>query len=208
MVIGELFFPADIPEWLRQFQTFGIFAAGYLARPWGIIMAHFGDLIGRKRMFTLSIILMALPTLLIGLLPTYAVLGIAAPSCCCCCGSCKAAIGGKSPVPGSSWPNTCPPAGSVSPAAPHRGLTAGILLGSLVATAINRGMSPGDVSDWGWRLAFVLGGVFGIVAMYLRRWLHETPVFAEMQANKSLAEELPSRRCCVSTRAASSSPCC
>ena len=45
------------------------------------------------------------------------------------------------------------------------GLTAGILLGSLVATAINRGMSPGDVSDWGWRLAFVLGGVFGIVAM-------------------------------------------
>ena len=47
-----------------------------------------------------------------------------------------------------------------------------------MATAINRGMSPGDVSDWGWRLAFVLGGVFGIVAMYLRRWLHETPVFA------------------------------
>ena len=80
VVIGELFFPADIPEWLRQFQTFGIFAAGYLARPLGgIIMAHFGDLIGRKRMFTLSIILMALPTLLIGLLPTYATLGIAAP---------------------------------------------------------------------------------------------------------------------------------
>ena len=79
VVIGELFFPADIPEWLRQFQTFGIFAAGYLARPLGgIIMAHFGDLIGRKRMFTLSIILMALPTLLIGLLPTYASLGIAA----------------------------------------------------------------------------------------------------------------------------------
>ncbi|MGL4792109.1 MAG: MFS transporter, partial [Aeromonas jandaei] len=67
VVIGELFFPADIPEWLRQFQTFGIFAAGYLARPLGgIIMAHFGDLIGRKRMFTLSIIMMALPTLLIG----------------------------------------------------------------------------------------------------------------------------------------------
>ena len=71
------------------------------------------------------------------------------------------------------------------------GLTAGILLGSLVATAINRGMSPSEVSDWGWRLAFVLGGAFGIVAMYLRRWLHETPVFAEMQANKALAEELP-----------------
>ena len=50
-VVGALFFPADIPEWLRQVQTFGIFAAGYLARPLGgIVMAHFGDLVGRKKM--------------------------------------------------------------------------------------------------------------------------------------------------------------
>lgn len=194
VVIGELFFPADIPEWLRQFQTFGIFAAGYLARPLGgIIMAHFGDLIGRKRMFTLSIIMMALPTLLIGLLPTYVALGIAAPLLLLLLRILQgAAIGGE--VPGA-WV-------FVAEHVPTRriglacgtltaGLTAGILLGSLVATAINRSMSPSDVSEWGWRLAFILGGVFGIVAMYLRRWLHETPVFAEMQANKSLAEELP-----------------
>ena len=51
-VIGELFFPSDIPEWLRQLQTFAIFAAGYLARPLGgIVMAHFGDKLGRKKMF-------------------------------------------------------------------------------------------------------------------------------------------------------------
>jgi hypothetical protein len=49
-VVGKLFFPADMPEWLRLMQTFGIFAAGYLARPLGgIVMAHFGDLLGRKR---------------------------------------------------------------------------------------------------------------------------------------------------------------
>lgn len=61
-------------------QTFGIFAAGYLARPLGgIVMAHFGDLVGRKKMFTLSILLMAVPTLAIGLLPTYASMGILAP---------------------------------------------------------------------------------------------------------------------------------
>lgn len=194
VVIGELFFPADIPEWLRQFQTFGIFAAGYLARPLGgIIMAHFGDLIGRKRMFTLSIIMMALPTLLIGLLPTYAVLGIAAPLLLLLLRILQgAAIGGE--VPGA-WVFVAEhvPARRVGVACGTltAGLTAGILLGSLVATAINRGMSPSDVTDWGWRLAFILGGVFGIVAMYLRRWLHETPVFAEMQANKALAEELP-----------------
>ena len=78
--IGELFFPPEISDWLRQFQTFGIFAAGYLARPLGgVVMAHVGDLRGRKQMFTLSIFLMALPTLGIGLLPTYSKLGFWAP---------------------------------------------------------------------------------------------------------------------------------
>lgn len=79
-VIGQLFFPVSIPDWLRQLQTFGIFAAGYLARPLdGIVMAHFGDLLGRKRMFTLSVLLMSVPTLLMGFLPTYASIGLAAP---------------------------------------------------------------------------------------------------------------------------------
>ena len=79
-VLGGLFFPADMPDWLRMLQTFGIFAAGYLARPLGgIVIAHFGDTLGRKRMFTLSIFLMAAPTLVIGLLPTYASIGMAAP---------------------------------------------------------------------------------------------------------------------------------
>lgn len=80
VVIGQLFFPPEMPDWLRQAQTFGIFAAGYLARPLGgVVMAHFGDLLGRKRMFMLSILLMTLPTLAIGLLPTYAAIGIWAP---------------------------------------------------------------------------------------------------------------------------------
>ena len=66
--MGALFFPADMPEWMRLVQTFGIFAAGYLARPLGgIVLAHFGDLRGRKRMFMLSIFMMAVPTLLMGL---------------------------------------------------------------------------------------------------------------------------------------------
>jgi MFS family permease len=194
VVIGNLFFPADIPDWLRQFQTFGIFAAGYLARPLGgIIMAHFGDMIGRKRMFTLSIFLMAVPTLLIGLLPTYVTVGIAAPLLLLGLRILQgAAIGGE--VPGA-WVFVAEhvPASRVGLACGilTSGLTAGILLGSLVATAINSHFTPAEVSLWGWRLAFVLGGVFGIIAMYLRRWLHETPVFAELQARKALAAEMP-----------------
>ena len=73
------------------------------------------------------------------------------------------------------------------------GLTAGILLGSLVATAINTLYSPEQVSDYAWRIPFLLGGVFGLLSVYLRRWLHETPIFAEMQQRKTLAAELPLR---------------
>ncbi|WP_341676926.1 MFS transporter [Niveibacterium sp. SC-1] len=193
-VIGELFFPPSIPEWLRQLQTFGIFAAGYLARPLGgIIMAHFGDLFGRKRMFTLSILLMSVPTLLMGCLPTYAHIGLLAPVLLLVLRILQgAAVGGE--VPGA-WV-------FVSEHVPPRhigyacgtltgGLTAGILLGSLVATVINTAFTPDVLHDWAWRLPFLLGGIFGLCAMYLRRWLEETPVFAEMKARKALAAELP-----------------
>ena len=65
------------------------------------------------------------------------------------------------------------------------------MLGSLTATLINSVYSPQEVLDWAWRLPFLIGGVFGLCAVYLRRMLHETPVFAELQQRKSLADELP-----------------
>jgi MFS family permease len=74
------------------------------------------------------------------------------------------------------------------------GLTVGIVIGSLVAAAINNRMSPAAVLDWGWRLPFLAGGVFGFVAVWLRRWLSETPVFEAMHARKELASGLPLRR--------------
>src|SRR5690606_39463619 len=70
----------NMPECLRLWQAFGIFAAGFFIRPvGGIIMAQLGDLVGRKRIFTLTLALMAVPTLIIGLLPGYAQIGIWAP---------------------------------------------------------------------------------------------------------------------------------
>ena len=193
-VVGKLFFPVDMPEWLRLMQTFGIFAAGYLARPLGgIVMAHFGDLLGRKKMFTLSIFLMAVPTLIMGLLPTYAQIGIWAPLLLLLMRVIQgAAIGGE--VPGAwVFVSEHVPARNVGYACGTltSGLTAGILLGSLVATWINSVYSPVEVSDYAWRIPFLLGGVFGLMSVYLRRWLHETPVFAELQLRKQLAEEVP-----------------
>ncbi|WNG14932.1 MFS transporter [Cystobacter fuscus] len=193
-VIGELFFPADTPEWLRQLQAFGLFAAGYLVRPLGgIVMAHFGDRGGRKRMFALSVFMMAVPTLLIGSLPTYATAGYAAPLLLLLMRMLQgAAVGGE--VPGA-WV-------FVSEHVPERrvglacgiltaGLTFGILLGSLMATAINVFYTPEQVKDFAWRIPFLVGGVFGFFAVYLRRWLAETPVFEQMRQRKALVQGLP-----------------
>jgi MFS family permease len=193
-VIAKLFFPADMPEWLRQLQTYGIFAAGYLARPLGgIVMAHFGDRVGRKRMFALSVFLMALPTLGIGLLPTYATVGLWAPLALLLLRMLQgAAVGGE--IPGA-WVFVAEHAPinrtGLACATLTAGLTTGILLGSLVAAALTRHYAPEQVLAFGWRLPFLLGGVFGLVAVYLRRWLDETPVFEELRRRKALAQELP-----------------
>lgn len=193
-VIGNVFFPPGIPDWLRQLQTFGIFAIGYFVRPvGGIVMAHFGDTLGRKKMFTLSVLLMSVPTLVIGFLPTYTQIGFLAPVLLLVMRVLQgAAVGGEVPgawvfvsehVPRTRVGLAC---GTLT-----GGLTAGILLGSLVATAISTTFSHGEIVAYAWRLPFLAGGAFGIAAMILRRWLEETPVFRELQAQKAIAAGLP-----------------
>src|SRR5580704_4136651 len=73
------------------------------------------------------------------------------------------------------------------------GLSCGILLGSLVATGVNMAFSQTQIAGGLWRLPFVIGGVFGFVAMLLRRWLEETPVFEEMRRRAAMSRELPLR---------------
>jgi len=194
--LSELFFPQGTAPWLAQIKVYGIFAAGYLARPLGgIVMAHFGDRSGRKRMFALSVFLMALPTLAIGLLPTYAQIGMLAPLLLLLLRIVQGiAVGGE--VPGA-WvfvAEHVPPqrtgfaCGSLT-----AGLTVGILIGSLLTAWLNVRLDAAQLLDWGWRLPFLLGGVFGLVAVWLRRWLSETPVFTEMRERKQLSRELPLR---------------
>jgi MFS family permease len=182
-----------VPDWLRQTQTYGIFMAGYLARPLGgIIMAHFGDRQGRKRMFALSVLLMAAPTLAIGLLPTYVSVGAAAPLALLLLRMVQgAAIGGE--VPGA-WvfvAEHLPDRVGLACGTLTAGLTLGILLGSLVAGGLHRSLSPADLLDWGWRLAFLLGGVFGLVAVWLRTWLRETPLFEALASERQLSKKAP-----------------
>ncbi|AND68354.1 hypothetical protein ATSB10_09000 [Dyella thiooxydans] len=195
--LSELFFPKGTSPWLAQLQVYGIFAAGYLARPLGgIVMAHYGDLLGRKRMFTLSVFLMALPTLLIGLLPVYAQIGALAPVMLLVLRVLQGvAVGGE--VPGA-WvfvaEHVPPSRVGFACASLTSGLTVGILIGSLLTAAIHQRIGHDALLAWGWRLPFLLGGVFGFVAVWLRRWLRETPVFEAMQAQRALADELPLKR--------------
>jgi MFS family permease len=194
VVISKVFFPPGTADWLALVQTWGLFAVAYFARPLGgIIMAHFGDRSGRKRMFTLSVLLMAIPTLLIGYLPTYAEAGHWAPLALLVLRILQgAAVGGE--VPGA-WT-------FVSEHVPDRrvgfacgvltaGLTIGILLGSLIATAVNKIYTPAEVLDFAWRYPFRIGGAFGLLAVFLRFLLAETPVFEELRRRNELIRGLP-----------------
>lgn len=196
IIIAKLFFPPEMSEWLRTLETFGIFAVGYLARPvGGVLMAHFGDLIGRKRMFALSIFLMALPCLAIGLLPSYSSIGVFAPLLLLFFRILQgAAIGGEVPcgwvfVSEHAPPNRIGLATSIL----SSGIMVGAGLGSAVAYGLHYYYSPTEILDFAWRIAFILGGVFGLIAVFLRRWLTETPVFEEIRARGELAKELPLR---------------
>ena len=188
-VISVLFFPPSLDSFWASLNTYGAFAAGYFARPiGGIIMAHFGDKSGRKKMFMLSILLMVIPTFTLGLMPTFETIGYTAPIILVLIRILQGiAIGGELP---GAWVFVCehtPPQ--------HTGfgigiLTAavvlGILLGSLVTLGIYVRFSQEEIIAYAWRIPFVLGGIFGVISVFLRRYLEETPIFKEMYESDSL----------------------
>jgi MFS family permease len=196
VVIGRLFFPLDLPDWVRLVHTFGIFAAGNVARPLGgIVMAHFGDIRGRKRMFTLSVLLMAIPTFLTGLLPTYHSIGTAAPLFLLLMRVTQGmAIGGE--VPGG-WVFVAEHAAArrvgFAVGLLTSGLAGGIPLGSLTAASITLVFSAAQIAAGAWRLPFLAGGLFGLFSMIVRRWLAETPVFEQMRMRAAISREGPLR---------------
>ncbi|MEZ1324614.1 MFS transporter [Pseudomonas fluorescens] len=196
LTLSQLFFPPEMPEWLRLLQSFGIFVTGYLARPLGgILMAHFADKLGRKKVFSLSILMMALPCLLIGIMPTYAQIGYFAPLLLLALRILQgAAVGGEVP---SAWVFVAEhaPAGHRGYALGflQAGLTFGYLIGALTATFLAQVFTPAEILDYAWRYPFLLGGVFGVIGVYLRRWLSETPVFMAMEAQREARVELPLR---------------
>ncbi len=179
--IGSLFFP-KFSMVASLMATFGIFAAGFIMRPLGgAIFGHIGDKMGRKKALLWSIYLMAIPTTLIGLLPTYEQIGWLAPLFLTLIRLAQGlSMGGAFT---GSMIFVVETAGQKS-----RGLYGswvvfslliGILAGSAIATSTCYFLSEEQLMDWGWRIPFLLSVVGGLIGSMMRHVMHEPEQFAQ-----------------------------
>jgi MFS family permease len=146
-----------------------------------------------------TLILMGIATTLVGLLPTYAAIGIAAPILLCCCASCRGSLPAASGAGRCSWPSSTPRARGVFGASPQMGVPLGLLLasGMLALMAL---IAPGEAFlQWGWRVPFLLSFVLIVIGYYVRRRVEESPVFAELAERKE-ETRMPIVSCSASTR--------
>jgi len=182
-VISRKFFPHTNPL-SALMEALAVFGLGFIVRPLGaLFFGKLADRKGRKAALTLTIVLMAVGTLLIGLVPSFAVIGVIAP---------LALVGARllqGFSAGGEWGGATTFLVEWSPSA-QRGLygsfnqvtvVVGMLLGSAGAALINTMLSPAASDLWGWRLAFILGGLLGPVGFYIRKHVGETPVFLRAQ---------------------------
>ncbi|WP_375779405.1 MFS transporter [Bradyrhizobium sp. ma5] len=201
--LSQAFFPASTPEWLRTIQTLAIFAIGYFVRPiGGIVIAMLGDTLGRKRMFSLTIVLMAIPTLLIGILPTYQQVGLVAPVLLLVCRMAQGlSLGGEIPgavvfvaehVPFKRMGFACSLVGA--------GAALGLFLGAFTIGILTSLSDPQTMASWLWRVAFVIGGAIGLIAGYVRHYVEETPVFQAMRQQGRLASRVSFTKLFVESR--------
>lgn len=182
-ILSQLFFPAQ-DSVISLMATFGLFAVGYLMRPLGgILFGHLGDKLGRKKTFVATVILMAIPTFLMGFLPTYQQVGILAPILLIALRMLQGlSVGGEVPGAIVFVTETVP--------SQHRGLACaviffglnmGLVFGSLLASLFTTWFTQEQLMTWGWRIPFCLGGLLGGLGFYLRRRMAETPLFQAVQ---------------------------
>jgi MHS family proline/betaine transporter-like MFS transporter len=174
--IGRQFFPQSSPT-ARQLLSLAVFAIGFAARPVGsIVLGLVGDRIGRRALLTLSIGLMGGATLAIGVLPTFAQIGVAAPILLVILRLIQGfSLGGE--FTGSMVYTTelaSPRLRGLVSSSTAAGTTLGFILGSLSAWGVNRALGPEAASSWGWRIPFIASVIFCIAGWLLRHGIHES----------------------------------
>lgn len=190
-VIAKLFFSSQI-ESTNLINTFLIFALGLLARPLGgLFFGRLGDRIGRKKAFILSLMMMTVPTIITGLLPTSTQVGSLAPIFLTCTRFLQSFPAGGE-LPGAfCYLYEC--------AQLHKrryfcswacfGVLAGLLLSTIECFFLELLLPQQDLITWGWRLSFLCGGLLGLCGIFIRSRLHETPLYQEMAKHSIIIKE-------------------
>ena len=188
-VFASLFFPSNSPS-VSLISAFGVFAIGFLARPLGaLIFGHWGDTLGRRNALAWSVLLMAVPTGAVGLLPTYEAIGVIAPIALILCRFLQGlSVGGE--FTGSA---TFLVEHAVSSQRGYIGSWAGFsaqigaLLGSGMGALIASSLADEALRQWGWRIPFLMGSVIAVAGWYLRTNVPESPAFETIRQAGALA---------------------
>ena len=180
LVFPRLFFPATLSPLVALLASFSTFAVGFVARPvGGMLFGHFGDVIGRKRTLAAALVMMGLSSALVGILPSYARIGAAAPLLLVVLRFCQGlAIGGQ-------WGGAALVAVENAPrdkrglygSLPQLGVPAGMILANIVFLIVTAGVSPDAFASWGWRIPFALSLLLVVIGLYVQGRLEETPEF-------------------------------
>ena len=187
VIFPKAFFPQDLPPMVLLIISFSTFAVGFIARPLGgLIFGHFGDRVGRKRTLVVALMMMGAATTLIGLLPTYAAIGIAAPLILVLLRFVQGlAIGGQwggamllvtesAPADQRGWYGAYAQAGA----------PVGVILANLAFIGVSSSMSEEAFMDWGWRLPFIASIVLIGISMYVQLRLEDTEAFKALQESQ------------------------
>jgi len=172
------FFPSH-NELIIIIQSYLVFVLGYIARPiGGIIFSHIGDEHGRKKVLIITIVLMGVASLGIGLLPTYSQIGIAAPFLLLILRLIQGlALGGELPSTYVYISETIAKNRGIAFGLTMSGVNGGLLLGMLVNYILNYFFTTEQLTEFGWRLPFIIGGFACMISYRIRKTLHETVVF-------------------------------
>ena len=194
LVFPTVFFSEDMPYMVSLIASFSTFAVGFLARPiGGIVFGHFGDRLGRKKALVSALLLMGGATTLIGLLPTYAAIGAAAPLLLMLLRFAQGlAVGGQ-------WGGAMLLVTENAPsnrrgyygAFAQAGAPVGLILANAAFLGVTAAVSPEDFMAWGWRIPFVFSIVLIGLSLYVQLRLEDTPAFRELAARREAAPAQP-----------------
>jgi MFS transporter, MHS family, proline/betaine transporter len=190
-IIARKFFP-QTDEVTALLSTFLAYGLGFVARPLGgIIIGRLGDTRGRRAALMLTIFMMAAGTVLIGVLPTYASIGLLAPLLLVVARLLQGFSAGGEWGGSTAYIVEWAPAGQRGwfGSFQQTSVVAGLLLGSGVAALLNTILTPEQMDGWGWRVPFLLGGALGPVGLYMRRTIKETPAYARVAQKAAAAAE-------------------